>query len=53
VVLEIVCETEPCEIMEKAQAGLRAALTPHWRGGVCCKVVKGGTLALGDLAAFG
>ena len=53
VVLEVVCETEPCDIMEKAQAGLKAALTPGWRGGVCCKVVKGGTLSLGDLAESG
>ena len=53
VVLEVVCETEPCDIMEKAQAGLKAALMPDWRGGVCCKVVKGGTLSLGDLAQSG
>lgn len=48
VVLEVAGETEPCALMEKAQAGLKAALTPDWRGGVCCKVVKGGEIAQGN-----
>jgi MOSC domain-containing protein YiiM len=48
VVLEVTMETDPCFLMEKAQAGLKAALTPAWRGGVCCKVVSGGTLRVGD-----
>ena len=36
VVLQIMLETDPCELMERAKPGLKAALTPEWRGGVCC-----------------
>ena len=46
-VLEVVEETEPCNRMEKAAAGLRAALKPDWRGGVCCKVVTPGDITIG------
>ena len=46
-VLEVVEETAPCSRMEKAAAGLRAALTPDWRGGVCCSVVAPGDIAIG------
>ncbi|HKS23281.1 MAG TPA: hypothetical protein VJZ76_10815 [Thermoanaerobaculia bacterium] len=28
--------------------GLRAALKPHWRGGVFGEIVEGGTIATGD-----
>jgi MOSC domain-containing protein YiiM len=34
--------------MEKARTGLKAALTPDWRGGVCCNVVSGGNVRVGD-----
>jgi MOSC domain-containing protein YiiM len=47
-VLEVIQETQPCQLMEAAQRGLRAALTPDWRGGVCCSVVKGGKIKVGD-----
>ena len=47
-VLEITGETDPCSRMEEAQAGLFAALQPQWRGGVTCRVVQGGTIAIGD-----
>ena len=47
-VLEVTQETQPCQIMEAAHRGLRAALTPDWRGGVCCRVVQGGTIRVGD-----
>ncbi len=46
--LETTVETEPCERMEKLAEGLRAALTPDWRGGVCAKVVEEGAIAVGD-----
>lgn len=46
-VLEITGETDPCGRMEKAQPGLFAALSRDWRGGVCCRVLRGGPLALG------
>lgn len=48
VVLEITCETEPCERMEALADGLRAALTPDWRGGALTKVITAGTIAVGD-----
>lgn len=47
-VLEITQETQPCQVMEAAHRGLRDALTPDWRGGVCCKVIRGGTIRVGD-----
>lgn len=46
--LETTVETEPCERMEKLAIGLRAALTPDWRGGVCAKVIEEGAIAVGD-----
>ena len=48
VVLQVTKETKPCHLMDKAREGLKAALMPDWRGGVCCKVVKGGTIRVGD-----
>ncbi|HTQ14744.1 MAG TPA: MOSC domain-containing protein [Rhizomicrobium sp.] len=46
--LEIMLETDPCMLMERAHAGLKAALTPQWRGGVCCNVLSGGSIRIGD-----
>jgi MOSC domain-containing protein YiiM len=34
--------------MEAAHRGLRRALTPEWRGGVTCRVLKGGMIRVGD-----
>jgi MOSC domain-containing protein YiiM len=50
--LEITVETEPCERMEKLADGLRAALSPDWRGGVCAKVIEEGAIAIGDTVAI-
>jgi len=47
-VLEITGETDPCQRMDEAHMGLRAALTPDARGGVRCRVIVGGSIALGD-----
>jgi len=47
-VLEVTQETQPCQVMEAAHRGLRSALTPDWRGGVCCRVISGGTIRVGD-----
>jgi MOSC domain-containing protein YiiM len=52
VTLEIMQETDPCMLMEQAHAGLKAALTPKWRGGVCCKVLSGGRIAVGDAVSI-
>lgn len=46
-ILEITGETDPCSRMEKAQPGLFKALRRDWRGGVCCRVIRGGLLELG------
>lgn len=48
VVLEITRECDPCERMEALAEGLRAAMMPDWRGGVCAMVIAGGRIAVGD-----
>ena len=50
--LEVAMETDPCELMEKTRSGLRKALTPGWRGGVCCRVISGGHIAIGDDVSY-
>jgi MOSC domain-containing protein YiiM len=47
-VLEITCECDPCERMDALHRGLRAALTPDWRGGFLGRVVADGEIAIGD-----
>jgi MOSC domain-containing protein YiiM len=46
--LEVTGQTYPCSRMEEAQAGLLSALAKDWRGGVTCRVLEGGPVALGD-----
>jgi MOSC domain-containing protein YiiM len=46
--LKITRETNPCSLMDKQCQGLTAALTPEWRGGVCCNVITAGTIRVGD-----
>ena len=48
--LKINYETDPCDVMEKQKPGLKKALTPDWRGGVCCSVIQGGKIKIGDKA---
>lgn len=45
-------ETRPCEQMEDAEPGLRAALQPRWRAGVFGEVVEGGVITVGDVAEW-
>lgn len=48
VMLEIANQTVPCSRIDEACPGLRKALHPEWRGGVTCKVLKGGEIHIGD-----
>ena len=48
VLLEVTEETLPCGRMDELHQGLRDALTPDWRGGVSCVVVKGANVRIGD-----
>ena len=50
--LEITRETDPCSRMDAQHQGLTAALTPDWRGGVCCRVVGPGDINIGDAVEF-
>ncbi len=50
VLLEVTGETRPCSRMEEQRPGLLKALSSDWRGGVTCRVLKGGNLKEGDLA---
>ncbi|PLW84482.1 molybdenum cofactor biosysynthesis protein [Kineobactrum sediminis] len=48
VVVQITRETDPCKRMDEAVSGLRTALEPSWRGGVCCRVITGGDAVIGQ-----
>jgi MOSC domain-containing protein YiiM len=51
-VLAVTCETDPCFVMDKQHPGLRAALTPNWRGGASCRVEASGHIRVGDEARW-
>lgn len=48
VLLEVTEENPPCRVMDILAEGLRVALQPDWRGGVACRVLQDGIIALGD-----
>jgi len=43
-------ELDPCQRMDAAARGLRLALADDWRGGVTCRVQRGGFLTVGATA---
>lgn len=47
-IIEAVQECDPCSRMEEIRPGLKAALTPEWRGGLLGRVVVDGTIRVGD-----
>ncbi len=48
VLLEVTAETDPCWRMADAHPGLMRALSRQARGGVRCRVLAGGAIAVGD-----
>jgi MOSC domain-containing protein YiiM len=46
--IEVRCECDPCSRMDALRPGLREALMPDWRGGICGRVISEGEIALGD-----
>ncbi len=46
--LEVGGEVDPCALMDKMEPGLRKALEPEMRAGVWGRVVRGGTIRVGD-----
>jgi MOSC domain-containing protein YiiM len=50
--IRIFGETRPCERMDEAHQGLRAALDPHWGGGAFGEVLDAGEIAIGDVVTW-
>ena len=50
--LQVSGETRPCERMEEAWPGLRAAMGRDWGGGVFAQVLDDGEIAVGDVVEW-
>lgn len=48
VIVDVLAETRPCDLMDQLQPGLKAALVPDVRAGVYGRVVSGGDFHVGD-----
>lgn len=46
--IEVTAECDPCSRMEEIAPGLKAVLTPDWRGGFLGRVIADGEIAVGD-----
>lgn len=46
--LEVHGEIDPCQRMDEQEPGLQEVLKPDWRGGIGCRVLQGGEIAIGD-----
>ena len=46
--VRIAGEVKPCERMEEAVPGLRAAMYPDWRGGAFAQILDDGVVSVGD-----
>lgn len=46
--IETTRECDPCSRLEEIAPGLKAVLTPDWRGGVLGQVITDGEIAVGD-----
>lgn len=46
--IEVLGETDPCAKMDRRHVGLREALMPDCRGGVYGRIVRPGTIRIGD-----
>jgi diketogulonate reductase-like aldo/keto reductase len=52
VTIRLLGNTRPCEQMDEAQPGLRAALAPDWRAGAYGEIISGGEVSVGDPASI-
>ena len=46
--IRIYGETKPCELMDKAAPGLRAAMKDNWNGGAFGEILDDGEIVIGD-----